>query len=87
MQVAKWGNSLAIRLPTRLVRDMKLKEGDQVHLLRTADGTLRLLDRAAMDAYLDTLSGEAPPGWTFRREELYDDDRARGTSRKDEQAA
>ena len=30
MQVAKWGNSLAVRLPADLVRELGLKEGDQV---------------------------------------------------------
>ena len=29
MQVAKWGNSLAVRLPAAVVEALKLKEGDQ----------------------------------------------------------
>ena len=32
MQVAKWGNSLAVRLPAELVRKLGLKEGDEVDL-------------------------------------------------------
>lgn len=32
MQVAKWGNSLAVRLPAELVREMGLKEGDKIEL-------------------------------------------------------
>ena len=32
MQVAKWGNSLAVRLPADLVRALDLKEGDRVAL-------------------------------------------------------
>ena len=32
MQVAKWGNSLAVRLPADLVRELGLKEGDQIDL-------------------------------------------------------
>ena len=32
MQVAKWGNSLAVRLPADLVRELGLKEGDTVLL-------------------------------------------------------
>jgi antitoxin MazE len=32
MQVAKWGNSLAVRLPAKLVRDLGLKEGDEIDL-------------------------------------------------------
>lgn len=34
MQVAKWGNSLAVRLPADLVRELGLKEGDQIDLVK-----------------------------------------------------
>ncbi|MGC2788044.1 MAG: AbrB/MazE/SpoVT family DNA-binding domain-containing protein [Roseiarcus sp.] len=30
MRVSKWGNSLAIRLPLAVVKELALKEGDQV---------------------------------------------------------
>ncbi len=36
MQVSKWGNSLAVRLPAEVVDALKLKEGDQVEI-RIAD--------------------------------------------------
>lgn len=32
MQIARWGNSLAVRLPAGLVRDLGLKEGDRIDL-------------------------------------------------------
>lgn len=32
MQVARWGNSLAVRLPAELVRELGLKEGDRIEL-------------------------------------------------------
>jgi antitoxin MazE len=32
MRVAKWGNALAIRLPIAVVRELGLKEGDQVDI-------------------------------------------------------
>ena len=38
MKVAKWGNSLAVRLPASLVVDLGLKEGDQIDLIRNQDG-------------------------------------------------
>lgn len=41
MQIAKWGNSLAVRLPMDLVRKLKLKAGDQIDLV-AADGTLEV---------------------------------------------
>lgn len=47
MQVAKWGNSLAVRLPVDLVRKLGLKEGDRIDLVQ-AEGavTVRRLPRA-----------------------------------------
>ena len=32
MKVTKWGNSLAIRLPLAVVKELGLKEGDQVDI-------------------------------------------------------
>ena len=32
MQVAKWGNSLAVRLPAAVVEMLKLKEGDEIEI-------------------------------------------------------
>lgn len=34
MQVARWGNSLAVRLPAELVRELGLEEGDQIELVK-----------------------------------------------------
>lgn len=32
MQVSKWGNSLAIRLPAAVVEALALKEGDEIEI-------------------------------------------------------
>lgn len=40
MHIAKWGNSLAMRLPTAIVRQLKLREGDKVRAQVGPDGTL-----------------------------------------------
>lgn len=32
MQVAKWGNSLAVRLPAAIVQALDLKEGEEIEL-------------------------------------------------------
>ncbi len=32
MQVAKWGNSLAVRLPAVVVEALELKEGDEIEI-------------------------------------------------------
>lgn len=38
MQVARWGNSLAVRLPADLVRALDLREGDNIDLRADRDG-------------------------------------------------
>jgi antitoxin MazE len=32
MQVSKWGNSLAVRLPAAVVEALKLKEGEEIQI-------------------------------------------------------
>lgn len=33
MLVARWGNSLAIRLPAAVVRELQLREGDDIEIV------------------------------------------------------
>ena len=56
MQVAKWGNSLAVRLPVALVRKLDLKEGDQIELV-AGDGSLQVLRQPRPEDVLETLRG------------------------------
>ena len=41
-QVARWGNSLAVRIPRAIVKDAGLSEGDRVSLDLSADGSIVL---------------------------------------------
>jgi antitoxin MazE len=54
MHVAKWGNSLAVRLPTELVRELGLKEGDQIDLVKD-NGQVRVRRLARTDEVLNGL--------------------------------
>ena len=54
MQVAKWGNSLAVRLPAELVRELGLKEGDQIDLVKD-DDQVRVRRLARADEVLNGL--------------------------------
>ena len=54
MQVAKWGNSLAVRLPADLVRELGLKEGYQIDLIKD-DGTLLVQRQPRADEVLQGL--------------------------------
>lgn len=42
LQIAKWGNSLAVRIPADYVRQIGVKEGDQLQVHLGVDGALNL---------------------------------------------
>ena len=42
MQVAKWGNSLAVRLPKKLVDEMGLKPGDEIAIVEAEPGKIAI---------------------------------------------
>lgn len=66
LSIAKWGNSLAMRLPAELVRRFALRAGDNVLARLTADGALVLrpvgFSRRAFAAELDTARRALPLG-------------------------
>ena len=72
MQVARWGNSLAVRLPAAVVEALELKEGDQIEI-RIADArTFEVRrDRSRQEALrkLRELRRPLPPGFVFDRDE------------------
>jgi antitoxin MazE len=72
MQVAKWGNSLAVRLPAVVVDALELKEGDEVEV-RIADAreleVSRKPDRKQLLERLRGFRGRLPADWKFDRDE------------------
>lgn len=42
LQLAKWGNSLALRIPAEIVRRLGLREGATVQATITLDGSLAI---------------------------------------------
>ncbi len=82
VQVAKWGNSLAVRIPVDCAREVGMKAGDALELEVTPTGDLRLIpaspvlfDKTAFLGRLDALHGEEPLGTpvveAMRREARY----------------
>lgn len=70
MQVAKWGNSLAVRLPTAVVDALELKEGDQIEIRIAGARDFEVQrDRRREDALarLRALRRPLPPGFVFDR--------------------
>ena len=75
MQVAKWGNSLAVRLPTAVVDALALKEGDQIEIRVAGDREFEVTrDRSRQKAIerLRRLRRALPAGFTFDREEVHE---------------
>lgn len=73
MQVAKWGNSLAVRLPAAVVEALELKEGDNIEINVADNRTFhvgRARDRDWALSVLDNLKKPLPEGWRFDREEV-----------------
>lgn len=70
MQVSKWGNSLAVRLPAAVVEALKLKEGDEIEIdvagtrrfeIKKSPGAKEILVR------LRKFRGRLPAGFKFDR--------------------
>jgi antitoxin MazE len=72
MQISKWGNSLAIRLPASVVEALKLKEGDEVEVHVVGERAFDIArDRSRERALkrIQAIRKELPPDWKFDRDE------------------
>jgi len=72
MQVAKWGNSLAVRIPAAVVDALELKEGDEIEI-HVADArefaVVRKPSREELLKRLRAFRGRLPPDFKFDRDE------------------
>ena len=72
MQVSKWGNSLAVRLPSNVVEALDLKEGDQIEIRVAAAREFAVRRDPARQRALERLRRlrrPLPPGFVFDRTE------------------
>ena len=72
MQVAKWGNSLAVRLPAAVVEALELKEGDdiEIHVVAARElAVARKPARAELLRRLRAFRGRLPADFKFDRDE------------------
>jgi antitoxin MazE len=72
MQVAKWGNSLAIRLPATVVDALALKEGDDIEVYVAGERAFEISRDASVERALErirALRKPLPVGWKFDRDE------------------
>ena len=72
MRVARWGNSLAVRLPAVVVEALELKEGDEIEIRLDDSRQLavsRKPGRAEFLRRLQAFRGRLPADWKFDRDE------------------
>ncbi len=72
MQVSKWGNSLAIRLPVSVVEALKLKEGDEIEVVIADERVFQVRKKPSTEEFLSRLRqfrGKLPADFKFDRED------------------
>ena len=72
MQVAKWGNSLAVRIPAAVVDALALKEGDDIEIHVAGKRVFALDKKPSLQERLIKLRrfrGRMPKDFHFDREE------------------
>jgi antitoxin MazE len=70
MQVAKWGNSLAVRIPASVVDAMKLKEGDEIEIQVTGPRAFDIAKKPGVKELLARIRkfrGRLPADFRFDR--------------------
>lgn len=74
MQISKWGNSLAVRLPKALVEELGLKEGDELNVVAASKETIEVETKAARRRRaierMATRNWTLPPDYKFDRDEV-----------------
>jgi antitoxin MazE len=72
MQISKWGNSLAVRIPASIVEVLDLKEGDDIEIRVPSERTFELVrkpSRKELIARLREFRGQIPADFRFDRDE------------------
>ncbi|KAB7770438.1 AbrB/MazE/SpoVT family DNA-binding domain-containing protein [Xanthomonas sontii] len=72
MQVAKWGNSLAVRLPANVVEALELREGDDIEIFVDDPRSFAVRKKPGPEAMLERLRsfrGKLPADFKFNRDE------------------
>jgi antitoxin MazE len=72
MQIAKWGNSLAVRLPAAVVEALELKAGDEIEIHIADARELSVARKPGRKDWLKRLRafrGRLPPDFKFDRDE------------------
>ncbi|MBU2739285.1 AbrB/MazE/SpoVT family DNA-binding domain-containing protein [Acidithiobacillus sp. ATCC 19703] len=74
MRVSKWGNSLAVRIPTSVLEALDLKEGDDIEVDVVGERRFQIQQTPRMEELLARLRcyrGRLPPDFRFDRLEAH----------------
>lgn len=77
MKFAKWGNSLAIRIPAEVVAELGISVDDEAEIKVTGKHSFEISRDRRRDEALEAMRRLAlplPPGYKFNREELHERD-------------
>ena len=72
MQVSKWGNSLAIRLPASVVEALELHDGDEIEVVIADERVFQVRKKPRNEAILARLRqfrGKLPADFKFDRDD------------------
>ncbi len=75
MQISKWGNSLAVRLPASVIEALGLKEGDDIEIQVAGRGTFEIVKKPGARELLARLRkyrGRLPADFRFDRLEAHE---------------
>jgi len=75
MQVAKWGNSLAVRLPADVVKALDLHAGDDIEIVISDDRRFEVRANPRRTQAIDKLRAlrvPLPDGFIFDRAEAHE---------------
>ena len=73
MRVSKWGNSLAVRLPKALVKDLGLKCGDELEIVAATAARLVVARDEHRRSAVERMRAR---GWTLPDDYAFDRDQA-----------
>ncbi|HSO83092.1 AbrB/MazE/SpoVT family DNA-binding domain-containing protein [Thiocapsa sp.] len=76
MQISKWGNSLAVRLPAAVIEALALKEGDDIEIVVADERRFEVRRKPTRPELLERLRayrGRLPADFRFDRLESHED--------------
>jgi antitoxin MazE len=75
MKFAKWGNSVAVRIPAEMVALLGISPGEEAEIKVTGEHSFEVTRDCSRQKAIEAihkLARPLPPGYKFNRDEIYD---------------